>query len=244
MERLGAEDLLALWEQGTPLHPIDRVLAVLARAMPDRDLGELARMPLGERDGLLLRARAEVLGDRLEAHDSCPACGEHVEVELSCDELAGPETDRVPGRWSLELEGFRLTLRTLDSLDAAAAARCEDADSARSALLRRVVEKAASSGTDVDVGSLPDDVVSAIGRSLAAHDERAELMLELRCPACGTEWQNLVDVASFVWTELSDRAGTLLQDVDALARAYGWREPDILALSDERRAAYLALAAP
>jgi hypothetical protein len=31
-------------------------------------------------------------------------------------------------------------------------------------------------------------------------------------------------------------------EVDALARAYGWREADILALSPARRAAYLELA--
>jgi hypothetical protein len=32
-----------------------------------------------------------------------------------------------------------------------------------------------------------------------------------------------------------------LLDVDALARAYGWSEPQVLALSATRRAAYLQL---
>src|SRR5206468_730296 len=36
-------------------------------------------------------------------------------------------------------------------------------------------------------------------------------------------------------------AGRLLREVDALARAYGWREPDILALTPWRRDAYLQL---
>jgi hypothetical protein len=32
-----------------------------------------------------------------------------------------------------------------------------------------------------------------------------------------------------------------LHEVDLLARAYGWTEPEVLALSEARRAAYLRL---
>jgi hypothetical protein len=46
-----------------------------------------------------------------------------------------------------------------------------------------------------------------------------------------------------VWTELRAHARRLLREVDVLARAYGWTEPDVLALDERRRAAYLELAA-
>jgi len=45
----------------------------------------------------------------------------------------------------------------------------------------------------------------------------------------------------FFWAELAAEAKRLLREVDALARAYGWREADILALSSQRRHAYLEL---
>ena len=51
-----------------------------------------------------------------------------------------------------------------------------------------------------------------------------------------------VDVVAFVWNDVRDGAQRILRDVDLLARTYGWTEPDVLALSDDRRALYVALA--
>ena len=50
-----------------------------------------------------------------------------------------------------------------------------------------------------------------------------------------------MNAGDVLWSELQSRAERLLLDVDALARAYGWTEPEILALSSTRRAAYLQL---
>jgi hypothetical protein len=49
------------------------------------------------------------------------------------------------------------------------------------------------------------------------------------------------DAASFVFSEIRHRAHQLLLEVDALARAYGWREEDILRLPDARRELYVGL---
>ena len=51
--------------------------------------------------------------------------------------------------------------------------------------------------------------------------------------------QLLFDIGAFLWSEIEACASRLLAEVDALARAYGWRERDILAMSGIRRAAYL-----
>ena len=240
MHTLTTEDLLSLWERCASLHGIDRSLQVLACALPERDPDELARLPLGSRDALLLAVRRSTLGDRVDAQDVCPACGEQVEVELKCSALAnagGPP----PLEWSLEREGFRLTLRPLDSFDAAAAAQCETVAAARATLLARSVLTAERAGEKVEVECLPEEVVSTAAASIATHDSGSELMLEFLCPRCDHAWRSVLDVASFVWTELSARAQRLVLDVHALARAYGWHESDILAMGETRRAAYLAL---
>jgi hypothetical protein len=65
------------------------------------------------------------------------------------------------------------------------------------------------------------------------------VLINLRCPDCGHDWQSVFDIASFFWTEISVQARRLLQDVATLARAYGWREADILEMSSARRAFYL-----
>ena len=61
-------------------------------------------------------------------------------------------------------------------------------------------------------------------------------------PACGGAWQGVLEVIDFLWAEIRTRARRLLQEIDALARAYGWREAEILALSDARRGLYVQMA--
>jgi hypothetical protein len=49
----------------------------------------------------------------------------------------------------------------------------------------------------------------------------------------------LFDIATFFWAEVSAHARRLIRDVHALARAYGWREVEILSMSGWRRERYL-----
>lgn len=240
MRTLSADDLLVLREQGAALHAIDRALQIVACALPDRDPVELARLPLGCRDALLLSIRRSTLGDRLDAQDVCAGCGERVEVELTCSALASAAATPPP-EWALDRDGYRLTLRALDSFDAAAAAQRESVGAARAELLARCIVRCDRADATVRIDSLPDDIVSAIAASIAEHDSGAELMLEFVCPQCRHGWQRVLDVATFVWTELAARAQRLALEVHTLARAYGWREADILAMTDARRATYLAL---
>jgi hypothetical protein len=64
----------------------------------------------------------------------------------------------------------------------------------------------------------------------------------LSCPACRCEWQGLFEIATFLWAEVRARARRLLQEVDAIARTYGWSEADILRMTDARRQLYLQMA--
>jgi hypothetical protein len=240
MHALTSRDILWLWERGAALHAIDRALHVLACAYPELGGEELIALPLSERDRLLLAVRRATIGNRLEACDACPACGERIEVELSCDTLA--EAGAVaPQQWELEHAGYRLRLRALTSADAAMAARCGEVASARSVLLARSIVAAEMSGEQQSAESLPAEVLAAVADSIECHDSGVELLLALNCPACGHTWSNALDVASFVWTEIVARAQRLLVDVHTLAGAYGWREADILSLGEARRAAYLSM---
>ena len=83
--------------------------------------------------------------------------------------------------------------------------------------------------------------VAALSAALAEADPGAELLLELQCPACERGWWELLDVATFLWAEVEVQARRLLREVHVLARAYGWREADVLALSPRRRRLYLEM---
>ncbi len=78
---------------------------------------------------------------------------------------------------------------------------------------------------------------------MAELDPAAEIWLEATCPACGSASTVLLDPAAIVVEEVDRHARRILREVDQLARAYGWREPDVLALGPARRRAYLGLVA-
>ena len=240
MPTVSAADLLSYCERGARLHTIDRALGLLALAMPDRDPAELARLPLGVRDGLLLRTRRAIVGPRIEAQDSCRACGARVEAALDCDAITAASTPPAPS-WSLDLDGYRIRLRPLDSRDAAEAAQAADVERARFVLLQRAVTSVERDGIVPPLESIPAHLVEQIVESLPSHDTGAELAIEFRCPSCERRWTAVLDVASFVWRELVARAQRLLLDVHTLATAYGWTESEILALGSSRRAAYVSL---
>jgi hypothetical protein len=95
---------------------------------------------------------------------------------------------------------------------------------------------------DLDQITLDGDVLAAIEQAMAEADPLAEVVAAVTCPYCTTGFPAEVDLGEFVWSELEALARRLLVDVDLLARAYGWTEHDVLALSDARRAAYVRMA--
>ncbi|MGQ0568671.1 MAG: phage baseplate protein, partial [Armatimonadota bacterium] len=88
---------------------------------------------------------------------------------------------------------------------------------------------------------LPEEIVTELAARMAEAQPEAEVLLDLECAACGHRWQAPLDIAAFLWTEIASRAKRLLREVHTLAQVYGWRESDVLALSDARRQHYLGL---
>ncbi len=245
MQPLSPADILDLWQAGAPLAPAERALAMLRHAAPECPVPSLAALPVGRCDVLLLRLRQATLGDALSAVATCPHCGETLEFVLSCERLLGAGTSTPDsGRYPVEAAGYRVLVRPPNPVDLVAAGRYANLAQAKQTLLARCVVEATRAGAPADAGELPAMVVEAIGASLLAADPHAETLLELACPGCGHGWQALFDIVRYFWAEIVTQAKHLLLEVDALARAYGWREADILALPPARRAAYLELVRP
>ncbi|MFG3290584.1 hypothetical protein ACGF3G_17480 [Streptomyces sp. NPDC048179] len=137
------------------------------------------------------------------------------------------------GGWDAE---FRLP----SVADLHAAARAADP---RAALLARCLVSAAHHGTAVPAAELPAPVQRRIAEAVEAADPGADLTLNVACPECGAATRAELDIASYLWTELDSWARDVLLDVHLLATAYGWSEPEILALSPLRRRYYLELCA-
>ena len=220
--------------------PIDRALLALSAAFPEHTFDELAGLSLGRRDLLLLQLHQHAFGDRLEAYTECPNCGERLEFALACEFLSRNGGSPQPASKNVTIQGLEFILRCPDSRDAAAAAASEEPETAKKALLTRCATLVEGARTSVE--QLPETAQAAIATELASLDPHAEILVDLVCPSCGHAWQSVFDILTFVWGEARARARRLIQQVDTLARAYGWSESDILAMSSERRELYVQMA--
>lgn len=244
----GAIAVLRAWERAAGLSPRRRALLLAADGLRESDdrsgdrLDALARQPLGTAHVRLLQLRAATFGSDLDAIATCPQCGEAVEFRLDASELAasGRPAPAVP----LVRDGYRVEWRspTPADVDAAGEATGRGDDPERELLLRCVDSVLGPNGQTPPVDEMPPAVRTALAQAMSQADPLAEVLVEVSCLACRTMFETELDVAEFVWAELQSRARRVLLDVDVLARAYGWTEPDVLALSETRRAAYLRLA--
>ncbi len=244
MAPLSASDVLRIWEVCASLDPAHRALAILAAASPDTHAGTLAALPVGRRDRRLLEIREATFGSTLNAVLSCPHCAERVEFELEAsDLLSEPGADVDTTESELRLDEWSLRYRMPTAGDLAEVASCGERSQAMALLVERCVLDSRRGGEPVGPESLPPRALALLDGALARQDPMAEVLLDFVCPGCGQAGQTLFDIGCYLWEELRAQAVRLLHEIHTLARSYGWREGDILALSATRRHAYLELAA-
>lgn len=239
MQAPAVNEALGVWERGAGMGQAERGLALLGLGFPEAPIDTLADLSIGVRDGTLLSLREAMFGPRVEGCADCPACGETMELNFSTRDLVGEALqDDAPVAFAAD--GHDVRLRRVTTRDLLA----RDGSDPRRGLLACCLITAKRSGTDVTAAALPAPVVDAASRALAKADPRADIQLSIVCTACGQAWQAPFDIVSYLWNELESWALRLLRDVHTLARAYGWREADILAMSPARRKFYLGMVAP
>ena len=231
MTASAASDLLHPWEYGRNRHPLDRALLLYALALPETNPDLLADQPLGRRNAALLQLRLETFGPRLRAYLDCPQCGERLEFEQNASDLLDVQPT---ASFPVVVDGFHF--RPPNSRDLAQIVGEPDVELAARSLLQHCLIP-----TD-DTQSIDDAMLPSIDRvesALEEADPLADLSFDFTCEMCKHVWSAPFDIAHYLWEEVEAQATRLLDDVHHLAQAYGWREQDILALSELRRTAYL-----
>jgi hypothetical protein len=241
MRSLSATELLDVWERGLSEPAFRRAIVLLAAACPDYSSDALAELDIGERDRWLLRLREWTFGSQLASVAHCPVCDERLEWTVDIADLLVVRKPALSGELTLELDRYGASFRLPNSLDLAAIANCVDATAARGLLLERCVLERRLDGQELSSGELPLDVADEIVERMVDADPQADMQLDLLCPTCDHRWQALFDIGTFFWSEINAWAGRIMAEVHVLARAYGWREADILNLSAWRRQHYLGL---
>lgn len=240
MRQLTATELLDAWERGLAESPPARALTLLS-ASTGAERDHLARLSVGERDRLLLSMREHIFGPRLDAFAECPSCGERLEMSFAVADVTvereGPAEDSL----SLSVGDYDAVFRRLTSLDLLAVAPAPVARAARASLLARCLLSARRGEEEITADLLPEEVVERVAAAMAEADPQADVELALECPGCGHAWSEPLDVCAFLWGEIDAWAMRTFCEVNALARAYGWGEREILSMSPWRRQLYLTM---
>jgi hypothetical protein len=244
MRALSTSELLDVWERALAQPPPERALTLLSAST---GLGRtaLAELPVGERDAQLLSLREETFGPHLTSLATCARCGERLEMTCAVADLRvahDPEEPPPSSPLSVNICGYEVRFRLPNSHDLLALGRSTDEHSAQQQLLRRALLLAThDEGGESEPEQLPAEVVEAIAERMAEADPQADVQLALECPRCSHRWHETFDINSYLWIEINEWALRILAEVHTLARAYGWREQDVLAMSAWRRQFYMSL---
>ncbi|HPS90597.1 MAG TPA: hypothetical protein PKV33_00445 [Methanothrix sp.] len=241
MLNLSASEQLDIWEAGLARSPAEWALLLLARAYPDMEIESLAGLCIGRRDALLISLREQLFGSNLACVTSCKSCGEELELDLHSRDILVRDDVDLSGPFSLSTDGFEIEFRLPNSFDLLALEGENDISSARSILMERCVLSACKDGQMTGMQDLPTSVGNALSERMSRIDSQADIRLEMNCPSCGKSWQEIFDIVSFLWREISSSVQHIFRDVATLAKFFGWKEKDILAMSEYRRQIYLEM---
>ena len=217
-----AADVLTAWESASGLPPARRTAVLLCAFGGAADVQSALDQDVGTAAALLLATHAAAFGPTIDVVSACPACGATLEAHV----VVPPGEDRPT---TAHVNGFDVRLPTLRELD-----EVHGRPDAGVQLRRRCVTRSVRT-SDVDTSDAElDSVVDALAGAAAWHGE-------VECPECAASFDTRFDPSILLWDRVRSEAPRLLDEVAALASAFGWTESEILALSDARRGAYLAL---
>jgi hypothetical protein len=232
-------DLLTAWEHGLSQSGSRRFLTLLMAVYPEMTEEQLLALSIGQRDGLALRLREALFGSQLNSLAVCPFCAERLELALNVSDIKVAANKPAQNSLALKFENFDLEFRLPDSQDLLVIEAVGSVENARRILFERCLLSASYDGQACVARDLPEQILDKVEAAMAEADPQAEVKLDLTCPSCHHNWLAAFDIASFLWSEINGWAQRVLNEVHLLAKAYSWREADILAMSSARRRFYL-----
>jgi hypothetical protein len=240
MRPLTASKLLSVWERASRQPPVERALLFLGAACPETTAEELAQLPIGERDSLLVTLREWTFGSQLVSRLVCKKCGERLELSLKISDVRIVREVEAAAALTVNADGYEVVFRLPNSEDVKAVTRAAVDSDPEQSLLRRCVLRVTKDGAEQSAAELPGTMIDRVVEGMAAADPQSSPLL-LACAACSHQWQVGFDIVSYFWAEVNAWANRILREVHVLASRYGWREDDILAMSAWRRQSYLEM---
>lgn len=239
MRVLSAADILRLNDWGQRRSLTKRSLAAINFAFPEKSWEALVAMPIGGRDQYLLALYEICFGDSIAGVSDCPRCDEEIELTIPVGQLRSWNAAFEPATISVNEGQYQVRCRLPDSSNLLAIAPSQDLKEARRTLIGDCIISSTYRKKAITPQRLPAYVLKAVADRILLEDQHAEMLMEVQCPACNHAWEIPFDISYYFWKSLAKSADSLFWEVHVLAKAYGWKEADILAMNAWRRHRYL-----
>ena len=207
------------------------MLAHIGGKPVDRDVVHM--LPVGDTRVMMANLARHVGAGQQWMTGACSACGSPFDFSISPADLPMPQETAVEQDWfEVETSSGPVLVRAPLCSDQIAIAGLPDPERAlleRCVAPARMEEKFRFEFAESDLAAI-DAAMTALSPSLP-------FGAAVACPECGRTSE--LPVCTSDWLGQLDEGP--LQDVHDIASAYGWGEGEILALSRQRRKAYLRL---
>ena len=198
-------------------------------------------LSVGARIARLLEIVSQTCGDRLDCAVWCirAECGAPLEFPFSVGALQSlrHEISEEPVEVHLP-DGDAIRFRRPAGADLRSWRQFEFAgpDDARFKLVRSL---ATDDGERLP--STPGPWIDAVAHAMETADPLVAFRCEVRCPACETLQEQVLDLERIALNRLAAAQRDILGEVHEFARHYGWSETETLAVPGARRRQYRAL---
>ena len=239
MRLLSAADILRLNDWGQRWSLTERSLIAINFAFPEKSWEELVAMPIGGRDQYLLAMYEKCFGGSITGVSDCPRCDEEIEMTIPVGQIRSVDASFKPATVSVNEGQYQVRSRLPDSSDLLAIDTTQDLKEARRSLIGRCIVSCTYKKKTISPQRLPAYVLKAVADRILQEDQQAEMLMEVHCPACDHAWKIHFDISFYFWNALAKSADALFWEVHVLAKAYSWKEGEILAMNAWRRHQYL-----
>ncbi|MDH3657585.1 MAG: hypothetical protein OEM77_05560 [Nitrosopumilus sp.] len=200
-------------------------------------------LTIGDRICLLLNLRKITFGNSLSCIMTCDSCKEKASFELDIDSLLNLGTKQIKTEnYLIHTKNFSLKIRPLTVLDQESILSYSDKRNFKEKPTDQLIRSCiVSSKPNLSDSSLPQEIIDAVNPKLNEIDPMADIILDLKCPACDHSLQTPFEIENFVLREIYSQISSLEKEIHWLAFNYNWSEKNILNLPIQKRHRYIEL---
>jgi hypothetical protein len=217
---------------------LNRVASIDQLLRPEQVAGFVNEISIGDRNKLMLELYRLCMGNFFDLVISCPFCSKEMSLELGLEKLLKNSQSAIKEDDALNTAQHLLKLRAVTGADQMRFLEIDDSRRGKQEFVKLCI---VSSEPPLEVGPLPDEIISAISTRLDQIDPLADPILNMVCPTCQSAFLLSLDIDKLVISGIKERNSQFQKEAHWLAFYYHWSEDSIMSLPVSKRKQYIEM---